>query len=155
MRYWLMKSEPDVFGIDHLAKAPKRTTSWGGVRNYQVRSLLRDEIEVGDRAFFYHSSCPEPGVAGVMEVTRAGYPDASQFDPRDEYYDPKSTRAKPLWYAVDVTFRERFETPVFLQELRKHAPLKDLQMLRRGNRLSITAVTPAEWKFILALAHSQ
>lgn len=155
MRYWLMKSEPDVFGIDHLAKAPKRTVSWGGVRNYQVRNLLRDEIKPGDRAYFYHSSCPQPGVAGVMEVTRAGYPDASQFDPRDEYYDPTSERSKPRWYAVDVTFRERFETPVFLQELRKHAPLKGLQMLRRGNRLSITSVTPAEWKFILALAHSK
>jgi len=155
MRYWLMKSEPDVFGIDHLAKAPKRTASWDGVRNYQVRNLLRDEIKLGDLAFFYHSSCPQPGVAGVMRVTSGAHPDSTQFDPRSEYHDPKSTRAKPLWYAVDVTFEERFETPVFLQELRDSAPLKTLQTLRRGNRLSITPVTAAEWKHILKLAHAK
>jgi predicted RNA-binding protein with PUA-like domain len=153
MRYWLMKSEPDVFGIEHLAKAPKRTVSWGGVRNYQVRNMLRDEINVDDLAFFYHSSCPEPGVVGVMRVTRGAHPDATQFDPKDEYFDPKSTRAKPLWYAVNVSLEERFKDPVFLQELRASAALKDLQTLRRGNRLSITSVTPAEWKAIIALAH--
>ncbi len=153
MRYWLMKSEPDVFGIEHLSKAPKRTVSWGGVRNYQVRNLLRDEIKKDDLAFFYHSSCPEPGVVGVMKVTRAAHPDATQFDPRDEYFDPKSKHADPTWYAVDVTLVERFETPVFLQELRSSAPLKNLQTLRRGNRLSITSVTPVEWKCILKLAH--
>jgi predicted RNA-binding protein with PUA-like domain len=153
MRYWLMKSEPDVFGIEHLAKAPKRTASWGGVRNYQVRNMLRDEIKKDDLAFFYHSSCPEPGVVGVMQVTRDAHPDTTQFDPKDEYYDPKSTRAKPLWYAVDVTLKESFKNPVLLQELRDSAALKELQTLRRGNRLSITAVTPAEWKAILALAH--
>lgn len=153
MRYWLMKSEPDVFGIAHLAKAPKRTVSWGGVRNYQVRNLLRDEIKADDLAFFYHSSCPEPGVVGVMRVTSAAHPDATQFDPKDEYFDPKSTRAKPLWYAVDVSLEERFKNPVFLQELRASAALRELQTLRRGNRLSITSVTPAEWKAILALAH--
>lgn len=144
-----------MFGIEHLAKAPKRTVSWGGVRNYQVRNLLRDEIKTDDLAFFYHSSCPEPGVVGVMRVTRGAHADATQFDPKDEYYDAKSTRAKPLWYAVDVALEERFKNPVFLQELRASAPLKDLQTLRRGNRLSITSVTPAEWKAILALAHRQ
>lgn len=153
MRYWLMKSEPDVFGIEHLAKSPKRTVSWAGVRNYQVRNLLRDEIKTDDLAFFYHSSCPEPGVVGVMKVTSAAHADATQFDPRDEYFDPKSKREDPTWYAVDVTLVERFETPVLLQELRGSAPLKDLQTLRRGNRLSITTVTPAEWKCILKLAH--
>ena len=153
MRYWLMKSEPDVFGIEHLAKAPKRTVSWAGVRNYQVRNLLRENILVGDQAFFYHSSCPEPGVVGVMEVTRGAHADATQFDPKDEYYDPKSTREDPRWYAVDVTLRESFKHPVFLQELRDSAALKDLATLRRGNRLSITPVTPAEWKAIITLAH--
>jgi predicted RNA-binding protein with PUA-like domain len=153
MRYWLMKSEPDVFGIEHLAKAPKHTVSWGGVRNYQVRNMLRDEIKADDLAFFYHSSCPEPGVVGVMRVTRGAHPDATQFDPKDEYFDPKSTRAKPLWYAVDVALEERFKNPVSLQELRASAALKEMQTLRRGNRLSITSVTPAEWKAILALAH--
>ena len=155
MRYWLMKSEPDVFGIHHLAKAPKQTVSWGGVRNYQVRNLLRDEIQKKDLAFFYHSSCPEPGVVGVMEVSGAAHPDATQFDPKDEYYDPKSKRENPAWYAVDVTLRESFENPVFLQELRDSAALKTLQILRRGNRLSITEVTPAEWKTILKMAHGK
>lgn len=153
MRYWLMKSEPDVFGVAHLAKAPKRTASWTGVRNYQVRNLLRDEIKSGDLAFFYHSSCPEPGVYGVMKVSSAGHPDASQFDPKDEYYDTKATRENPRWYAVDVTLQESFKHPVFLQELRDSAPLKHMQMLRRGNRLSITEVTSTEWKHVLKLAH--
>ena len=155
MNYWLMKSEPDVFGIVHLAAAPKRTASWSGVRNYQVRNLLRDEIQKKDLAFFYHSSCPEPGVYGVMEVTGAAHPDASQFDPKDEYYDAKATRVEPRWYAVDVTLKETFKHPVLLQELRDSAALKTLQTLRRGNRLSITAVTAAEWNAILKMAHAK
>ena len=155
MNYWLMKSEPDVFGITHLAASPKRTASWTGVRNYQVRNLLRDEIQKKDLAFFYHSSCPEPGVYGVMEVSGAAHPDASQFDPKDEYYDAKSTRGDPRWFAVDVTLKETFKHPVLLQELRGSATLKNLQTLRRGNRLSITAVTAAEWNAILKLAHAK
>jgi|SRR5579859_1420371 len=155
MRYWLMKSEPDVFGIAHLAKSPKCTASWSGVRNYQVRNTLRDEIKLGDLAFFYHSSCPQPGVYGVMEVTSAAHPDTTQFDPRDEYYDPRAKKENPSWYAVDVTLRETFQTPVFLQELRDSAQLKTLQVLRRGNRLSITSVTPTEWKTILKMAHPE
>src|SRR6185503_14782284 len=130
MNYWLMKSEPDVFGIEHLAKSPKRTASWTGVRNYQVRNLLRDDFQKKDLAFFYYSSCPEPGVYGVMEVTGAAHPDATQFDPKDEYYDAKSTRANPRWYAVDVTLKQTFKHPVFLQELRDSASLKTLQILR-------------------------
>lgn len=153
MNYWLMKSEPGVFGIEHLAKSPKHTASWTGVRNYQVRNLLRDEIQKKDLAFFYHSSCPEPGVYGVMEVSGAAHPDMSQFDSKDEYYDAKSTRADPRWYAVDVTLREPFKHPVLLQELRASAALKSLQTLRRGNRLSITPVTAVEWNAILKLAH--
>jgi predicted RNA-binding protein with PUA-like domain len=155
MNYWLMKSEPDVFGIAHLAKSPKRTASWTGVRNYQVRNLIRDEIKLDDLALFYHSSCPEPGVYGVMEVSGAAHPDATQFDPKDEYHDPKSTHAEPRWYAVDVTLKETFKHPVLLQELRDSPALKTLQTLRRGNRLSITAVTPAEWKTILKMAHAK
>ena len=151
MNYWLMKSEPDVFGIEHLAQSPKRTASWTGVRNYQVRNLLRDDFKKKDLAFFYHSSCPEPGIYGVMEVTGAAHADASQFDPKDEYYDAKSTRENPRWYAVDVTLKEIFKHPVLLQELRGSAALKSLQILRRGNRLSITAVTPAEWNAIVKL----
>ena len=155
MNYWLMKSEPDVFGIAHLVSSPKRTASWTGVRNYQVRNLIRDEIKLGDLALFYHSSCPEPGVYGVMEVSGAAHADSTQFDPKDEYYDPKSTRAEPRWYAVDVTLKETFKTPVFLQELRDSPGTRTLQTLRRGNRLSITAVTSAEWKAILKMAQSK
>lgn len=155
MNYWLMKSEPQVFGIEHLAKSPKRTASWTGVRNYQVRNLLRDEIQKKDLAFFYHSSCPEPGIYGVMEVSGAAHPDLSQFDPKDEYYDAKSTRAEPRWYAVDVTLRENFKHPVLLQELRGSAGLKSLQALRRGNRLSITPVTAAEWDTIMKMVHAK
>ena len=154
MNCWLMKSEPDVFGIAHLAKSPQRTASWTGVRNYQVRNLLRDEIKKKDLALFYHSSCPEPGVYGVMEVSGAAHPDLSQFDPNDEYYDAKSTREDPRWYAVDVTLTEVFEHPVLLQELRDSAALRTLQILRRGNRLSITPVSAAEWNAVLKLAHA-
>jgi predicted RNA-binding protein with PUA-like domain len=155
MNYWLMKSEPEVFGIAHLAESPKRTASWTGVRNYQVRNLLRDDFQKKDLALFYHSSCPEPGVYGVMEVTGAAHPDACQFDPKDEYYDAKSTRESPRWYAVDVTLKETFKHPVLLQELRASAPLQTLQILRRGNRLSITPVTPKEWEAILKMAHKK
>ena len=153
MRHWLMKSEPDVFGIEHLAKAPKRTVSWGGVRNYQVRNLLRDDIQKGDLAFFYHSSCPQPGIVGVMEVSGGAHPDPTQFDPKDDYYDAKATREKPIWYAVHVTLAERFENPVFLQELRSSPAMQTLQTLRRGNRLSITPVTPEEWRAVMKSAH--
>jgi predicted RNA-binding protein with PUA-like domain len=153
MNYWLMKSEPAVFGIEHLAKSPKRTASWTGVRNYQVRNLLRDDFRKKDLAFFYHSSCPEPGVYGVMEVTGAAHPDATQFDAKDEYYDAKSTREDPRWYAVDVSLKETFKHPVSLQELRDSPGTHTLQTLRRGNRLSITAVTSKEWQAILKMAH--
>ena len=147
MRYWLMKSEPDVFGIDHLARARGRRTPWEGVRNYQARNYMRDEMRVGDRAFFYHSSCPEPGIAGIVEVAKPAYPDATQFDPASEYYDAKATRENPRWVHVDVKLVQK--TPLLpLAELRRHPELQDLQILRRGNRLSITPVTSAEWKFI-------
>jgi predicted RNA-binding protein with PUA-like domain len=153
MRYWLMKSEPDVFGVDHLASAPKQTTSWEGVRNYQARNMLRDDMKVGDLAFFYHSSCPEPGVAGVMEVVRAGYPDASAWNRRSPYYDPKSPENKPLWYTVDVHLQKRAREILPLAVLREHAEdeLDGLLLLRRGNRLSITPVDAAHWKFIQSL----
>ena len=151
MRYWLMKSEPDEFSIDDLAKAPKQTTAWFGVRNYQARNFMRDDMRVGDRAFFYHSSCPEPGIAGIVEIARLAYPDATQFDPKSGYYDPKSTRDAPRWMNVDV--RLVLKTPlVSVQALRETKGLQDMVTLRRGNRLSITPVTPAEWKIIEKLA---
>jgi predicted RNA-binding protein with PUA-like domain len=151
MRYWLMKSEPDEFSIDDLAKAPKQTTAWFGVRNYQARNFMRDDMRAGDRAFFYHSSCPEPGIAGIVEISRLAYPDATQFDPKSDYYDPKSTRDAPRWMNVDVRLVRK--TPlVGVQTLRETKGLQDMVTLRRGNRLSITPVTPAEWKIIENLA---
>jgi predicted RNA-binding protein with PUA-like domain len=147
MQHWLMKSEPDEFSIDDLARSPQRTTAWFGVRNYQARNFMRDQMKLGDRAFFYHSSCPEPGIAGIAEVVRTAYPDASQFDRKSPYYDPKSTRAAPRWLNVDMRLVEK--TPfVALEELRAHRELAGMRTLRPGNRLSITPVTPAEWAFI-------
>lgn len=153
MRYWLMKSEPDEFSIDDLAKAPKQTTAWFGVRNYQARNYMRDEMRVGDRAFFYHSSCPEPGIAGIVEISRPAYPDATQFDPKSPYYDAKSTRDAPRWVHVDVKLVRKTNL-VPLQALRDTRGLDDMVTLRRGNRLSITPVTASEWKIIEKLASS-
>jgi predicted RNA-binding protein with PUA-like domain len=153
MRYWLMKSEPDTFGIDDLAAAPKQTTSWEGVRNYQARNMLRDDMSVGDLAFFYHSSCPEPGVAGVVRVVKAGYPDASAWNARSPYFDPKSPENKPLWYTVNVQLQKRATEVLPLAALREHGAgkLDGLLLLRRGNRLSVTPVEAAHWKFICSL----
>ncbi len=147
MNYWLMKSEPDEFSVDDLAAAPRQTTAWYGVRNYQARNFMRDAMQPGDRAFFYHSSCPEPGIAGVVEVAAAAYPDGSQFDRRSPYYDPKATRAAPRWVNVDVRLvkKTRF---VPLAALRAHPALGRMGVLQRGSRLSITPVTPAEWRFV-------
>jgi predicted RNA-binding protein with PUA-like domain len=154
MRYWLMKSEPDEFSIDDLAKAPKRTTPWFGVRNYQARNFMRDEMRVGDRAFFYHSSCPEPGIAGIVEISKLAYPDATQFDPKSEYYDAKSTREAPRWFNVDVGLVKKTRL-VGVPELRATRGLEYMVTLRRGNRLSITPVTAAEWKIIEKLLGSE
>jgi predicted RNA-binding protein with PUA-like domain len=151
MRHWLMKSEPDEFSIDDLAKAPKQMTAWFGVRNYQARNFMRDGMRVGDHAFFYHSSCPEPGIAGIVEISRLAYPDATQFDPKSDYYDPKSTRDAPRWMNVDVRLVRKIPL-VSVQTLRETKGLQDMVTLRRGNRLSITPVTPAEWKIIEKLA---
>ena len=153
MNYWLMKSEPDTFGIDHLAKAPKRTSGWDGVRNFQARNFLR-EMRVGDLVFFYHSSCDIPGVAGIAQVVREAYPDRTAFDPKNDHYDADSAPDKPRWYMVDVQLVKKFERVIALEELRKHASgkLKDMVVLKRGNRLSITPVTKLEWQFIESLA---
>ena len=153
MAHWLLKSEPDVYGIDHLARAPKRTTAWQGVRNYQVRNFLRDDFRTGDQGFFYHSSCAVPGIAGIIEVVREGYPDASAWDRKNQYFDAGSSRAEPRWYCVDVRLVRRFKRVITLDELRAHATreLVDMLLLRRGNRLSITAVSAAHWRFICSL----
>ncbi len=146
--YWLMKSEPDEFSIDDLLKAPGRKTPWSGVRNYQARNYMRDEMRVGDGVLFYHSSCPEPGIAGLAKVASKPYPDETQFDRASDYYDPKSTRDAPRWYNVDVKGVKKTRL-VPLAELRKHKALADMVLLRPGNRLSITPVTPAQWKYIV------
>ncbi|HEX8009753.1 MAG TPA: EVE domain-containing protein [Casimicrobiaceae bacterium] len=147
MRYWLMKSEPSEFSIDDLAAAPDRSTAWFGVRNFQARNFMRDQMQVGDLAFFYHSSCPEPGIAGIVRISKAAYPDASQFDRRSPYYDAKATRDAPRWLNVDVTLVEKTRL-VPLAELRTQRELATMRVLQRANRLSITPVDPREWKFI-------
>ena len=152
MKYWLMKSEPDTFGIDHLAKRPQRTSGWDGVRNYQARNMLRDEFAVGDRAFFHHSSCETPGIYGTIEVVRAGHPDPSQFDRKSKYYDAASTRENPRWVSVDVRFVAKTRL-VTLEELRRHKTLGKMRVLQRGNRLSITPVEAAEWKHIMEIVN--
>jgi predicted RNA-binding protein with PUA-like domain len=151
MNYWLFKSEPETFGIDALQKKPKQTEHWDGVRNYQVRNMLRDDIKVGDKAFFYHSNCTPPGIVGVIEIVKAGYPDFTAFDAESKYYDPKSTREKPRWFMVDVKFVKKFSRMISLEELKNHPLLEKMVVARRGSRLSITPVTKEEWKIISQL----
>jgi predicted RNA-binding protein with PUA-like domain len=153
MNYWLMKSEPDTFGIDHLAKKPKQTAGWDGVRNFQARNYLR-EMRVGDLIFFYHSSTAIPGIVGIAKVVREAYPDRTAFDPKNDHYDADSDPDEPRWYQVDVQLVRKFDRVISLDELRTHAcgKLKDMVVLKRGNRLSITPVTKSEWTFIESLA---
>jgi predicted RNA-binding protein with PUA-like domain len=148
MRYWLMKSEPEDYSIDDLARDKK--AGWTGVRNYQARNFMRDQMTVGDQALFYHSSCAEPGIVGICEVSRPAYPDATQFDPKSKYFDPKSAPDNPRWLHVEVKFVRRTRL-MPLSELRGHPQLAGMRILQRGNRLSITPVDPAEWKFIAGL----
>lgn len=148
MAYWLFKSEPDTFSLDDLARSPCQITAWEGVRNYQARNLLRDEVHLGDEAYFYHSSCKEPGIVGVIEVVRTAYPDLSALDPNSPYFDPKSTRQTPRWFAVDVKLKYHCAKIMPLSELRTYPSLHDMALLRRGNRLSILPVTTAQWRFI-------
>lgn len=153
MRHWLMKTEPDTFGIDDLEAAPRKTTSWEGVRNYQARNMLRDDFARGDLAFLYHSSCEVPAIVGIIEVVRAGYPDASAWDRKSEYHDAKSPENKPLWYTVDVRLKRRLKRAITLEELRAHAErkLEGFALLRRGNRLSVMPVDEKHWDFIIGL----
>jgi predicted RNA-binding protein with PUA-like domain len=147
-KYWLMKSEPDVFSFSDLKKRPKKTEPWNGVRNYQARNFMRDEMQVGDLILFYHSSCEIPGVAGIAKVSSKPYPDVTQFDAKSEYFDPKATKEEPRWFLIDVSFEEDLKTHVSLEELKKCEELKDMRLLQRGNRLSILPVTREEFLFI-------
>jgi predicted RNA-binding protein with PUA-like domain len=153
MKHWLLKSEPSTFGIDDLKSAARKTTSWEGVRNYQARNLIRDQIHKGDQGFLYHSSCEHPGIAGIVRVVRAAYPDKSAFDRRDEHYDAASKAADPRWYTFDVQLVRGLKRVIGLDELRAHAKgeLDGMILLRAGNRLSITPVDDAHWRFILSL----
>lgn len=151
MRHWLMKSEPDTFGIDDLMRRPRQTEHWDGVRNYQARNMIRDEMKKGDQAFFYHSSCDEPAIVGIVDIVRDAYPDSTAFDPDSPYFDPKSTIDSPRWYMVDVRFRRKLRRPLTLAELKQQPALAGLPLLRRGNRLSILPIGAEEWKFILSL----
>jgi predicted RNA-binding protein with PUA-like domain len=148
--FWLMKSEPNVFSIDDLANCNKKTEPWSGVRNYQARNFMRDDMAVGDMILFYHSSCAEPGIVGLAKVAKKAYPDATQFDVKSEYYDPKATLEKPRWFNVDVKYVKKTKTLPIL-ELRKHRQLEKMALLRKGCRLSITPVSTKEWEFIQKL----
>lgn len=149
--YWLMKSEPASFSIDHLDQCPGKTEHWDGVRNFQVRNMMRDQMRPGDQAFFYHSSCDVPGIVGVMEIARAAYPDFTAWDPESGHFDPRSTPERPLWYMVDVRLVSRFSRIVTLAELRRHPLLSGMRALARGNRLSITPVSQEQWQAVLDL----
>jgi predicted RNA-binding protein with PUA-like domain len=150
MRYWLMKSEPSDVSIDDLAALPNQSVAWYGVRNYQARNFMRDQMKVGDKVFFYHSNCAEPGIAGLAEVSQLAYPDQTQFDPRHKYFDPKATLETPRWFNVDVKLVKKTRL-VSLKELRGHPELAHMRILQKGNRLSITPVDPREWEFIVGL----
>ena len=149
MNYWLLKSEPDEFSIDDL-KA-QRTEPWDGIRNYQARNFIRDDMRPGDQAFFYHSSCETPGVAGIMTIAGKSRPDPTAFDRRDKHYDPDSSPDDPRWYLVDVRFKRKLKRVIPLAELREHDALKGLKLLQKGNRLSVMPVTREEWDYILSL----
>ena len=153
MAHWLLKTEPETFGIEHLAARPKRRATWDGVRNYQARNFLRDGVRRGDLAFLYHSSCAVPGLVGIVQVVRAAHPDVTAFDRRNDHYDPASDPAAPRWYAIDVQLQRRFKRVITLEELRARADgkLRGMTLLQRGSRLSVMPVDDAHWRFILSL----
>ncbi|NVK56572.1 MAG: EVE domain-containing protein [Alteromonadaceae bacterium] len=152
MQYWLFKSEPDVFGIEDLATRPQQTEPWDGVRNYQARNYLRDDVGLGDQVFFYHSSCKTVGIAGVAEIVRASYPDPSQFDSASDYYDPKASEEKPRWYSVDVKLVERFNKVLTLKEIKANPHITELGLVKKGHRLSVMPVSQTEWQLLYDLA---
>ena len=150
MRYWLMKSEPSDVSVDDLAALPNKAVAWYGVRNYQARNFMRDQMKVGDKVFFYHSNCAEPGIAGLAVVSKLAYPDATQFDPKNKYFDAKATPENPRWFNVDVKLVKKTRL-VSLKEMRDQPPLTHMRILQKGNRLSITPIDPKEWDFILSI----
>ena len=151
MNHWLMKSEPDVFGIDDLKAMPDKTDHWDGVRNYQARNMMRDQMKKGDKVFFYHSNTAEPGIVGIAKVVREGYPDFTAFDPDAKYYDPKSDPDNPRWYMVDIRYVRKLKRVITLAELKAHPELEDFPLVRKGNRLSVMPVSRDQWDIILGL----
>ena len=150
-KYWLMKSEPDCFSLDDLQQMPNMTEHWDGVRNYQARNLMRDIIKVGDGVLFYHSNCKEPSIVGLAKVVREGYPDHTSLDPREKHFDPKSTVEKPIWFMVDVQYLCHLPHPLNRDALRQHPTLSGMDVLRKGNRLSVQPVTAEEWQTVLSV----
>lgn len=151
MNYWLMKSEPEEFSLQDLRARPGKTEPWDGIRNYQARNFIRDDMKPGDLAFFYHSNCDTPGIAGVMKIASPARPDHTAFDMNDKHYDPKSDPDKPRWYLVDVKYKKAFRRVISLQELREHRALQEMKLLQKGNRLSVMPVNRKEWDYILGL----
>ena len=155
MNHWLIKSEPEAFGIDDLENAPDGTEHWDGIRNYQARNFMRDDMKIGDLAFFYHSNCKPPGIVGICEIVSEAYPDHTAFDPNQKYYDAGSDPDHPRWLMVDLKFLRRTRRMITLEEIKAHADrLTDFPLIRRGNRLSIMPVSKAHWDFILTLEES-
>jgi predicted RNA-binding protein with PUA-like domain len=154
MQYWLFKTEPDAFGIDDLAARQNQTEHWDGIRNYQARNFLRDKVQLGDQVFIYHSSCKEVGIAGLAEITKTAYPDHSQFDPESKYYDPKSVVQAPRWYMVDVKLKQKFTKVLLLSTIKSMPQLRELNLLKKGHRLSIMPVLPEEFSYLLQAANS-
>jgi len=154
-RYWLLKSEPDCFSYDDLVAAPRSTTNWSGVRNYQARNFMRDDMKKGDGVLFYHSSAEPAGIAGTAEIVRDGYPDFTAWDPSNEHYDPKSSEPNPIWYMVDIRAAERFEQFLDLPGLRHVRALEQMELLRKGSRLSVQPVRAPEWDAILKMGSGQ
>lgn len=153
--FWLLKSEPDVFSIEDLAKAKGKTTFWDGVRNYQARNFLRDSLKIGDGVLFYHSNSEPSAIAGIAEVVKEGYPDHTAFDPKDVHFDPKSKKETPTWYMVDIKHVETFKEPVPLERLRLETKLEKMALLQKGSRLSVQPVTKEEWQIVLKIAGSK
>lgn len=151
-RYWLFKSEPNAFSFEDLKKMPRKTDHWDGVRNYQARNFMRDEVSVGDSVLFYHSSCKEPGVVGLAEVTREAYPDHTAWDPKSHYYDPKSTADNPRWFMVDITYKWKFSTMVTLKAIKANPALATMKLVQRGQRLSVQPVSREAFETILKMA---
>lgn len=148
-QYWLMKSEPDCFSIDDLARCPRQTTAWDGVRNYQARNFMRDQMKIGDQVFFYHSNCKQPGIVGIAEVVSTPYPDFTAFDPTSEHPDPTSTPDNPRWFLVDIRFVRKFPSIISLERLKQQPALSDMQLLKKGNRLSVLPISTLAWHYIV------